>query len=62
MLTYLLSLARWLVVFLLVAVPLLVIFRDRIPAWSRRIGSSFARFWRKGDEVSRSPARSKSSA
>jgi hypothetical protein len=62
MLTYLLSLARWLVVFLLVAVPLLVIYRHRIPSFARRFGNLLGMIGRRPAEPMRdTSSRSKSS-
>lgn len=62
MLTYLLSLARWLVIFLLIAIPLLVIYRQRIPTIARWLGSVLGMMGRRSEgALPDASSRSKSS-
>jgi hypothetical protein len=48
---YLLKLSSTLFLFLLIAVPVLVIFRRSIPQWGRRLGSLWATPHRPGEQV-----------
>ena len=45
--SYMFQVARTLVLFLMVAVPLLIVFRGSLPRWARKIGRLIATFARK---------------
>jgi hypothetical protein len=45
--SYMFQVARLLVLFLIIAVPLLIVFRGSLPGWARKIGRLLATFARK---------------
>ena len=45
--SYMFRVARLLVLFLIIAVPLLIVFRGSLPGWARKCGKLLAEFGRK---------------